>query len=151
MLYSGEDFYPESGKLLVRKKDGSEQVFPGFYFEQYQVSPSVVEKRGGIVTTSIADRKKNLSEVLGRGFGRTDFSRIYLFEPTGFFADFVVGFFLLIFCGKKVPRKILQENPRRNRPKSIQQKSPTHFWRGAGPTNDFLQFCHRQPTEQLPR
>ena len=33
----------------------------------------------------------------------------------------------------KVPRKVLQENPRQNPPKFLQQKSPTHFCRGAGP------------------
>ena len=43
-----------------------------------------------------------------------------------FFADFLVGFFLLIFVGK-VPRKILQENPRENLPKFIQQKSSNTF------------------------
>ena len=32
-----------------------------------------------------------------------------------------------------MPRKILQENPRQNPPNFIQQKSPTHFCRGAGP------------------
>ena len=59
---------------------------------------------------------------LGSDFGRTDFSRIFIFGPPDFFADFLAGFFLLIFVGK-VPRKILQENPRENPPKFIQQKS----------------------------
>ena len=36
---------------------------------------------------------------LGPVFGRTDFSRIFTFEPPDFFADFVAGFFL-IFVGK---------------------------------------------------
>ena len=36
------------------------------------------------------------------------------------------------FCGEKVPRKIiLQENPQQKPPKLMQQKSPTHFCRGA--------------------
>ena len=60
--------------------------------------------------------------ILGSDFGRTDFSRIFIFGPPDFFADFLAGFFLLIFVGK-VPRKILQENPRENPPKFIQQKS----------------------------
>ena len=34
-----------------------------------------------------------------------------------------------------MPRKILQENPRQNPPNFTQQKSPTHFCRGAGPTS----------------
>ena len=65
-------------------------------------------------------------------FGRTDFSRVVFFEPPDFVADFVAGFFLLIFVGK-VPRKILQENPRQYPPNFIQQKSPTIFCRGARP------------------
>ena len=69
--------------------------------------------------------KKEL-KILGPAFGRTDFSRIFIFEPPDFFADFLAGFFLLIFVGK-VPRKILQENPRENPPKFIQQKSSNTF------------------------
>ena len=45
-------------------------------------------------------------EFLGSAFGRTDFSRIFIFGPPDFFADFVAGFFLLIFVGKSV-----QKNP----------------------------------------
>ena len=63
---------------------------------------------------------------LGPAFGRTDFSRIFIFEPPDFFADFLAGFFLLIFVGK-VPRKILQENPRENPPNFKQQKSSNTF------------------------
>ena len=61
-------------------------------------------------------------KILGSDCGRTDFSRIFIFGPPDFFSDFLAGFFLLIFVGK-VPRKILQENPRENPPKFIQQKS----------------------------
>ena len=43
---------------------------------------------------------------LGPAFGRTDFSRIFIFEPPDFFADFLAGFFLLIFVGKSA-----QKNP----------------------------------------
>ena len=63
---------------------------------------------------------------LGPAFGRTDFSRIFIFEPPDFFADFLAGFFLLILVGK-VFRKILQENPRENPPNFIQQKSSNTF------------------------
>ena len=42
--------------------------------------------------------------------------------------------FFSSFLWEKVPRKILQENPRQNLPKFILQKSPTHFCNGAGPT-----------------
>ena len=44
--------------------------------------------------------------LLGPDSGRTDFSRIFIFEPPDFFADFVAGFFLLIFVGKSA-----QKNP----------------------------------------
>ena len=74
------------------------------------------------------------SHLLGSVFGRTDFPRIYIFGSPDFFADFLAGLFLLIFVGEKVPRKILQENPRQNPPKFLQQESPTHFCRGSGPT-----------------
>ena len=86
-------------------------------------------------TVSKKDASVFFLQILGTDFGRTDFSRIFVFEPPDFFADFVAGFFLLIFVGK-VPRKILQQNPRQNPPKPIQQKSPTTFCRGAG-TTDF--------------
>ena len=71
---------------------------------------------------------------LGSVPGRTDFSRIFIFVPPDFFRGFSRRIFSPHFCGEKVPRKILQENPRQNPPKFIQQKSPTHFCRGAGPT-----------------
>ena len=44
--------------------------------------------------------------LLGPAFGRTDFSRIFIFEPPDFFADFLAGFVLLIFVGKSA-----QKNP----------------------------------------
>ena len=43
---------------------------------------------------------------LGSVFGRTDFSRVFIFGPPDFFADLVAGFFLLIFVGKSA-----QKNP----------------------------------------
>ena len=68
--------------------------------------------------------------------------RVGFWQSTAFFAIFIFGqpdFFRVFFyrrlvsphvCGERVPRKILQENPRHNPPKCIQQKSPTHFCRG---------------------
>ena len=73
------------------------------------------------------------------GFFRVGFlaERIFTdfyFRAAGFCRGFCRRTFSPRFCGEqKVPRKILQENPRQNPPKSIQQKSPTHFCRGAGP------------------
>ena len=48
--------------------------------------------------------------MLGPAFGRTDFSRIFFFEPPDFFADFLAGFFLLIFVLIFVG-KSAQKNP----------------------------------------
>ena len=59
---------------------------------------------------------------LGSGFGRPDFSRICIFGPPDFFADFFAS-----FLWKKCPEKILQENPREDPPKFIQQKSSDTF------------------------
>ena len=71
--------------------------------------------------------------LLGSDFvAKRIFCRFLLLSRRIFFADFVAGFFLLIFVGKSA-RKILRENPRQNPPKFIQQRSPTHFCGGAGP------------------
>ena len=51
-------------------------------------------------------RVNGVNVFLGPAFGRTDFSRIFIFEPPDFFADFLAGFFLLIFVGKSA-----QKNP----------------------------------------
>ena len=64
------------------------------------------EKRG---KSDDADSKTQ--KMLGSVFGRTDFSRIFIFVPLDFCADFVAGFFLLIFVGKSA-----QKNPPRKSP-----------------------------------
>ena len=56
---------------------------------------------------------------LGSVFGRTDFSRIFVFEPPAFVADFVTGFYLLIFWWGKSAQN-------QNRPKFILQ-NPRHI------------------------
>ena len=48
----------------------------------------------------------HVPELLGSDLGRMDFSRIFIFGPPDFFADFVAGFFILIFVGKSA-----QKNP----------------------------------------
>ena len=49
------------------------------------------------VPTTGAESIFSRPEKLGPAFGRTDFSRIFIFEPPDFFADSLAGFFLLIF------------------------------------------------------
>ena len=60
--------------------------------------------------------ENNIEQMLGPAFGRTDFSRIFFFEPPDFFADFLAGFFLLIFVGKSAqknpPGKSLGKSPK---------------------------------------
>ena len=93
-------------------------------------------------------------KLLGPAFGRTDFLRIFLFEPPDFFADFLAGFFLLIFVGKE-PRKIHSENPRENPPKFIQPKSSDTFLQiGRGKSYSRIFICHvsearKQPKERV--
>ena len=81
--------------------------------------------RGAFSGSDFDRTDRILTERIFRGFllfGRRIFSRI--FSPD-FFSSFL---------WEKVPRKIFQENPRQNPPKFIQQKSPTHFCRGSGPS-----------------
>ena len=66
------------------------------------------------------------NQKLGSDFGRTDFSRIFIFEPPDFFADFVAGFFLLIFAGKKCPKKSSRKIPGKIL-QNLHNKNPRHI------------------------
>ena len=65
---------------------------------------------------------------LGPAFGRTDFSRIFIFEPPDFFADFLAGFFSS-FCGKKCPEKSSRKIPGKILQNLYNKNPPTHFCR----------------------
>ena len=69
------------------------------------------------------------AQIFGVGFWQNGFFADFYFWAAGFCR----GFCRRIFSPQKVPRKILQENPRQNPPNFIQQKSPTIFCRGARP------------------
>ena len=56
--------------------------------------------------TPFCNVSRDTCAILGPAFGRMDCSRIFIFEPPDFFADFLAGFFLLIFVGKSA-----QKNP----------------------------------------
>ena len=64
--------------------------------------------------------------MLGWGFGRTDFSRIFVFEPPDFSVVFLAGYFsLLIFAGKSAQKNPARKSPA-NPPKLMQQ-NPRHI------------------------
>ena len=64
---------------------------------------------------------------------------LFIFELPGFFRGFYRQISSPRFCGKKCAEKPSRKKPRQNRPKFIQQKSPTHFCRVAGPkSGDFI-------------
>ena len=63
---------------------------------------------------------------------RTDFSRIFIFEPPDFFADFVVSRVFPQFSGKKFQENPQGKSPAKS-PKFMQPKSPAHFCRQARP------------------
>ena len=64
-----------------------------------------------------------------RGFFRTDVSRIFIFEPPDFFADFVAGFFLLIFVGKSAQKNPPGKSPGKSSKIYTTKNPPTHFCR----------------------
>ena len=69
--------------------------------------------------------------ILGPVLGRTDFS--YFWGGGRQISLLILSPDLSPrFCGGKSAQKILQENPRQNPPKLIQEKSPTNFAEGPG-------------------
>ena len=79
-----------------------------------------------IAATTVASSRLGF---LGPAFGRTDFSRIFIFEPPDFFADFLAGFFLLIFVGKKCLEKSSRKIPGKILQNLYNKNPPTHFCR----------------------
>ena len=67
----------------------------------------------GLSTLCFGGRKKpiNINNFLGSVFGRTDFSRIFIFEPPDLFADFVTRFFLVVFIGKSAQKNSPGRSP----------------------------------------
>ena len=75
------------------------------------------------------------------GFRQNGFFVDFYFWAAGFSRGFSRRIFPPHFCGKKYPEKSSRKIPK-NPPKFIQQKSPTHFCRGAGPKNSTKNSCH---------
>ena len=81
---------------------------------------------------------------LGSVSGRTEFLRI-LFLSRRISSRILSPDLFSSFLWEKLPRKILHEIPQQNPPKFVQQKSPTTFCRGAGPSFLFffrINICH---------
>ena len=71
-----------------------------------------------------------LQQCLGSDFGRTDFSRIFVFGPPDFFADFFCRrIFSPHFCGKKCPEKSSRKIPGKILQNLYNKNPPTHFCR----------------------
>ena len=68
---------------------------------------------------------------LGPAFGRTDFLRIFIFEPPDFFADFLAGFFFFFssFLWEKCPEKSSRKIPGKILQNLYNKNPPTHFCR----------------------
>ena len=73
-------------------------------------------------------------------FGRTDFSRIFIFGPPDFFADFVAGFFLFIFVGKSAQKNPPGKSPAKSSTINT-AKIPDTFLQG-GRTN--IKICGKR-------
>ena len=73
------------------------------------------------------------AHLLGSGFGRTDFVVDFYVLAAGFPRPI----FSPHFCGEKVPRKILQENPLQNPLQNLYSKSPRHI-SAEGPTKNVI-------------
>ena len=80
-----------------RKPEASEPLPEPFLGATLRELPDGNPKKSGSTAETFSD------QFLRVGFGRTDFSRILIFELPDFVADFVAGFFLVISVGK-VPR-----------------------------------------------
>ena len=85
--------------------------------------------------------KREMGQILGSAFGRTDFARIFVFELPDFFADFVAGFFLLIFLGKSAQKNPPGISPAKSS-KTYTTKIPDNFLQ-RGQANKFATSLFR--------
>ena len=83
-----------------------------------------------------------IRHLLGSVFGRTDFSRIFIFWPPDFFADFVAGFLFFIFVGKSAQKNPPGKSPAKSS-KIFTTKIPDTFCRGAVPTFERRRFSQK--------
>ena len=100
------------------------------------VQSATIALHGEIVNQGARKSRDENPPDIRVGFWQNGFFADFCFWAAGFFSRILSPIFSPHFCGEKVPRKILQENPRQSPPNFIQQKSPTHFRRGAVPTDE---------------
>ena len=86
-------------------------------------------------------RKNFPEELLGSVFGRTDFSRVFIFGPPDFSADFLAGFFLLIFVGKSAQKNPPGKSPAKSS-KNYTTKIPDTFLQRVRLKNYFGSLRH---------
>ena len=75
-------------------------------------------------------------EFWGSVFGRTDFSRIFIFGPRGFFRGFSRRIFSPQFCGEKCPEKSSRKIPGKIL-QNLYNKNPRHI-SAEGPAQEFV-------------
>ena len=85
--------------------------------------------------------RRSICHFLGSVFGRTDFSRIFIFGPPDFFADFVAGFFLLIFFVGKSAQKNPPGKSQAKSSKIYTTKIPDTFLQRSRANILFSQSC----------
>ena len=87
---------------------------------------------------------KKSRKVLGLIFSRADVSRIFIFGPPDFFADFLAGFFLLIFVGKSAQKNPPGKSPAKSSKNYTTKIPDTFLQRGrAKKFTDELSICRR--------
>ena len=104
--------------------------FPRHKCTKYPPKPPTTPNK----TSQKIKSQKICSDLLGSGFGRTDFSRISIFGSPDFFADFLAGFCLPQFCGKKCPEKSSRKIPGKIL-QNLHNKNPRHI-SAEGPGQD---------------
>ena len=135
-------------KLFVSRQNNQSQLWIpwkprniGVWVSGAEIQTSGVDTRTAVwVSTPEKFSKIVLGKTrhfLGSVFGRTDFSRILFFEPPDFVADFVAGFFLLIFVGKSAQKNPPGKSPTKSS-KFYTTKIPDNFLQ-RGQANIFLE------------
>ena len=127
----------EMGEKKTARDNQTTLVFPCFLAtsSEFQKTLTIIQKH----TKKNSDewkwaenwKHKNRKTLyfLGPAFGRTNFSRIFIFEPPDFFRGFSRRIFSPHFCGKKCPEKSSRKIPGKILQNLYNKNPPTHFCR----------------------